>query len=128
MKKFILTVLILLFSVVSANAEQVYYFYGRPSYVRSATGGIHSINTYGSNAAFAPGTLRRNSQRAIADANSRKYARQMARNNFSRPNGYYDTLRPATVAKPSQISRLNKNYRINTTPKGHLVNGIICYD
>ena len=128
MKKFILTVLVIIFSALSVNAEQVFYFAGHPSYVRTAAGGTRSLNNYGSNAAFAQNTRHINSQRAIMDARRRQYARQMAKNNFARPYGYYDRLRPSVPAKPAQISRLNKNFHINTTSQGHLVNGVMCYD
>ena len=127
MKKFILIVLVIIFSALSVNAEQVFYFAGRPSYVRTVTGGTRSLNNYGSNAAFAPSTRHINSQRAIMDARRRQYARRMARNNFSRPYGYYDQLRPSVAAKPSQVSRLNKDFQINTTTQGHLINGVMCY-
>lgn len=127
MKKFILTILVIIFSAISTNAAQIHYFNGRPAYVRTTTGGMRSLNNYGSNAAFAQNIRYANSRRAVMAARQRKFARQMARNNFSRPYGYYDMVRPARVARPSQISRLNRNFQINTTTQGRLINGVMCY-
>ena len=129
MKKFILTVLVIIFSALSVNAEQVFYFAGRPSYVRTAVGGTRSLNNYGSNAAFAPRTRHINSQRAIADARRRRFERRMAKDRFARPYGYsYDMLRPARLSTPSQVSRFSRDIQISTTSKGHLRNGVIYYD
>lgn len=129
MKKFILLLSTMIFTGLCVNAQQVHYFGGHPSAVRTPSGAYRSINNYGSNAAFAPRTRHINSQRAIADARRRRFERRMAKDRFARPYGYsYDMLRPARLSTPSQVSRFSRDIQISTTSKGHLRNGVIYYD
>lgn len=112
MKKFIATVLLLMFTSLSANATTQVFFgnTGRPvSYSR----GFHrsSMHNFGSNAAFTP------ANRAYAGFRNRQIKRQKA-----------ITKAIAATAQRSMPSTLSRNYTPTRTTTSYTRDGITYYN
>jgi len=127
MKKIILTVLVLVFTTLSANASYMVHFNntGRPvSYSRGIRPAA-SFNNYGRNASFSPGYRR---------VGPRHYARPHRMANQHRqyancPNRYNSYARRGTAISSytPQTSRFSKNYTVPVT-KSYSRGGMTYYN
>ena len=136
MKRFILILAMLLLTNVSANA--VYYTgvggIGRPTHVMSHSGRMVSINNFGSNAAFLPQNRIAAGQRIRMRNAYKNYAHMRGNDRFARPYGYYGNYYQGTgynninMNRPTQISRLDKNYQIPMTRKSYTRNGVTYFE
>lgn len=134
MKKFLLTVLLIMFTSLSANATYSVSFgnTGRPAFV-SHGGMSRSMHNFGSNAAFTP----RN--RAYAGIRNREIQRQkavtraissMAAQNYGNSNYNYQRTMNGTrnsVAVQNQVSRFDRNYTVKTQ-KSYTRGGVTYYN
>lgn len=84
MKKIIITVIMLIFAGINVNAAVINY--NSAGGVTSVSGGYSpygrtyttgTINNYGSNASFAPNTIRQTQQRALRDSYERQYVESL---------------------------------------------------
>lgn len=147
MKKAIATILMLLFTSLSANANYQVFFgnTGHPVSYSSGGGRAVSINNFGANAAFAPKNTR---GRSFARDS---FARPVCRSCYSRPRSadvyrhnhdyimnrtrlrqarmrrHYVTTSASKVS--NQISRFDKKYQLssNSSPKTITCGGITYY-
>lgn len=145
MKKFILTLIIIMFSCLSANAtSQVFYTNtSKPSHISYGTRPIRSIDNFGYNAEFLPQNNpyyrrphyrynRRFAQPAKCCARPRsayKYAHNHDIINYrTKQRKIATTQRVQSIPRKNTqtISRFDKNYRITHTPKIS-TNGVIFY-
>ena len=136
MKRFILILAVLLLTNVSANA--VYYRsiggIGHPTHVMTPSGQMRSLNNFGSNAAFLPHNRVAAGQR-MRMREHMKYARTYNHDRFARPYGYYGNYyrgmgynNGVNMNKPTQISRLDKNYQVPMAKKLYTRNGVTYFE
>ena len=126
MKKVLLFFLLLIFTCLTAGAAQVFYGAGGvPIAVSYGGGARHSINNFGSNAAFLPHNRIRAGQRIRARKFAQTRAQILAQRHANR------ILPPQSVnvyARPNPpMSRFDRNYTISSGRR-YVRNGIIYFD
>lgn len=135
MKKFLLTVLLIMFTSLSANATYSVSFgnTGRPAFVSHGGGMPRSMHNFGSNAAFTPrnrvyaGIRNREIQRQKAVTRA---IRSMASQNCGNSNYNYQRTMGTTrnsVAVQNQVSRFDRNYTVRTQ-KSYTRGGVTYYN
>lgn len=142
MKKFILFVMLTFFAIMPVQATQIFYFNGQPSHYSVGPGMTRSINNFGSNAIFSPkgryqASINAHRYRHMKHMASRRYARPYGYNRYSRPYGYgrysypYDYSAGNNIQntpKPKTVSRLSKDYKIVSSGKSYVRNGVVYYE
>ncbi|MBD5403181.1 hypothetical protein HDR58_10375 [bacterium] len=133
MKKFILTCLVICFTCIAANAEQIFFTAGRPTHTMNGRGYVRSINNFGSNAAFSPEQTARAAQRIRR--HQREDAINRAISNFGQYNNMNNrpilnnpmTNRNTIASQRTEVSRFDKNYTVPNR-KSYTKNGITYYN
>lgn len=133
MKRFILILLVMLFTTLNADAVFITYSStGHPTRMMHPSGRVSSINNFGSNAAFLPRNTAAAAHRLRMHQLQRDYARVRGADRFARPYGYYNHgygVGPArAVVRSVPPSRFNRNYQITSQSRSYTRNGITYFD
>lgn len=112
MKKFIVLILVMLFTAINAEATTTVFYgnAGRPIYRSHGAAYRTSANRFGSNAAFTP-------------ANRTMAGRSMRMGQYQKA-----ITRSVAVSSPRNCSTLNRNYVPHTATSSYTRNGITYYN
>ncbi len=134
MKKFLLTLFVICFTCLASDAGSLYFSGGMPVRYSSGNGRSHSVNRYGTNAAFAPHTRARivAKQRQIRRYNAitkalENYGSRSAYGMGGYGGAYGMSSRANRAYVAEQPSRFSKDYTIKPQ-KSYTRNGITYYN